>query len=247
MWKPMGLGGAMVGAVVAVVFVIPSSRHWVLGELRREPSYDGRHLSLWVEDLHSPDALKRAEVTEDGKAAVPDLRAALKDEEPRVRFNAALALSKIGPAAEAATMDLAEALEDEDALVRMDAAMALTHIGPGARDAVPALVEALNRDKNQIRVIGFSHTISHQIAMALGHIGPDAHAAVPALTEMLQESEWMSRSFAARALGQIGSEAKSALPDLRDLLEDNSEEVRRDVDSAIKLIDPTASARAGNK
>jgi TIR domain/HEAT repeats len=67
-----------------------------------------------------------------GRAAVPALTEALKDQAPYARSHAALALAGIGPAAADAVPALTEALKDQDAVVRYDAALALGGIGPAA-------------------------------------------------------------------------------------------------------------------
>src|SRR5690606_25019878 len=60
-----------------------------------------------------------------GTRAVPALRAALADDNGRVRRGAAYALGLIGPNAYKAVPDLTKALQDREALVRVYAARAL--------------------------------------------------------------------------------------------------------------------------
>src|SRR5262245_8418255 len=88
----------------------------------KEPTFEGKSLSAWVE--------------------------ALKDKDPKIRVQAAKALESIGPKAKAAVPALIDALKDESVLVRGPAAGALGGIGPEAKAAVPALVETL-KDKNE--------------------------------------------------------------------------------------------------
>jgi len=61
-----------------------------------------------------------------GKPAVEPLIAALKDKDSRVRYSAAWALGKIGD--KRAVEPLIAALKDKDSTVRRDAAWALTKI-----------------------------------------------------------------------------------------------------------------------
>ncbi len=75
-----------------------------------------------------------------GPSAVPPLVATLSDPNPRVRAEAARALSRIGSAAQAAVPQLIEQLQDPDRDVRQAAARALGQIGPAAAPAVPALI-----------------------------------------------------------------------------------------------------------
>jgi HEAT repeat protein len=103
-------------------------------EKQKEAVYQGKTVSQWVE--------------------------ALKDK--RLRFGAANALVRIGPAAVPA---LIEALKDKDRNVRRAAALALGKIGPATKDAVPALIEALKDKESYVRSAA---------AWALGKIGPEA-------------------------------------------------------------------------
>lgn len=87
----------------------------------KEPVFQDRTLSEWVEDLH---ALA-----------------------PYTRNKAAYAISGMGASAKAAVPALIEALHDPEAAVRYPVCVALREIGPDAKDAVPALKEALD-DRN---------------------------------------------------------------------------------------------------
>lgn len=206
--------GLMLLAALAVVFVVPGSRNVTVGYLRREPVIDNLPESYYVQALKSPKWETRRQAAfalgtlgKDGRGAVRALAVALHDDEPRVRFNAALALFKIGPegGAEGAVPDLSEALDDDVPLVRMDAAMALFRLGPAARAAVPALVAAVQRRDNRTLAPGipFGHTIREQAALALGRIGPDAREAVPVLRQALADDEPNMRGSAAEALHLI--------------------------------------------
>lgn len=87
----------------------------------KEPEFQDRPLSAWVEDLH-------------GMA-------------PYTRNQAAYAIGGMGPAAKSAVPALIEALKDPEATVRFPVCIALREIGPDAIAAVPALREALD-DRN---------------------------------------------------------------------------------------------------
>lgn len=92
------------------------------GKKAKEPQFDNRPLSSWLEDL---------------KAAAPQTRNA-----------AAYAISSMGPAAKAAVPSLINALDDPEPAVRFPVCVALREIGPEAKDAVPALTKALD-DRNE--------------------------------------------------------------------------------------------------
>ncbi len=104
-----------------------------------------------------------------GQEDVPTLIHKLKDRDKEVRFNAAYAVGKIGPAAKEAVPALIAALKDE---YRWVAASALGKIGPAA---VPALIAALKDEDGSVRV---------SAAFALGWIGP---AAFPSLIAALKD------------------------------------------------------------
>jgi HEAT repeat protein len=82
-----------------------------------------------------------------GRAAVPELAAALDDTDPGLQLAAAMALENVGPGAEGAVPALVRALGDRrDRRVRQAAAKALGAIGPAARAALPALTRELRRE-----------------------------------------------------------------------------------------------------
>lgn len=89
----------------------------------KEPGFDGRSLSSWVEDLN---------------ALAPSTRNA-----------AAYAISSMGPAGAPAVPALVKVLEDPDAppTVKYPVCVALREIGPAAKAAVPALTATLD-DRN---------------------------------------------------------------------------------------------------
>lgn len=84
-----------------------------------EPSYDGRSLSSWVEDLsglspytRSSAAYAIASMGPKGAPAVPTLIKGLDDSESTVRYSCALALREIGPDAKEAVEPLRKLLDD---------------------------------------------------------------------------------------------------------------------------------------
>ena len=153
------------------------------------------------------------------KAVIPALRAALGDNNPKVREASARALDKIGVDEEATRAALMERLKDSNAKVRNAAAVAiggeLGNIYPDVerlhtdcrwdavprlvkigKAAVPALVVTLNyQGRNSSSVRGGA-------AEALGKIG-DARAVEP-LIQALKDKDDDVRRNAAEALGKIG-------------------------------------------
>ena len=161
--------------------------------------------------------------------AVPQLRVALRDRKPEVRWRAAEALGKIGENARAAVPELNTMLKDRSPLVRVGAAGAICRIDPRTEaPAVAVLIEALQSDApwwirasaaESIRQLGAGGTqataglaamvcdetvnVRRPAARALAAIGPGAKEAVPALTEALGDEYLATGVAAARALVQI--------------------------------------------
>lgn len=142
---------------------------------------------------------------------VADLAALLKSNQPKVRYDAARSLKKIGVKAEPAIKPLIAALKDGGAptefniqymgpLVRDAASDALVRIG---RPAVPPLIEALNHKNPSTRAMA---------AMTLGKLGPRAKNSFAALTKKLDDPENWVRSNVVCAMGRVGAEPKVVVP-----------------------------------
>ncbi len=170
---------------------------------------------------------------EAARPAVPALFAALADPSESVRYEAAQALSRLGPT----LVDipaLAAALGSRDPYVRGFAAWALGNIGPEAAGAVPELVTALNEEDDTATVV----------AAALARIGPGAAEAVPALVASLRSRDAGRRWRAARTLGRIGPPAAGAVADLEAALKDPNEAVRLHAARALGRIGSAARPAA---
>jgi len=256
------------------VLVLALALGSALARQEKEPTYEGKPLSEWLKWLRSAEAKERraaafalsTEIGPEGKAAVPALIEALKDEDKDVRSCAAQALGDIGPEARSAGPALVEALKDKDPAVSFNAVQALSSIGPQAKAVVPALIEALKDPATRASAADVLGNIGPEAkaavpalldalkdkdantrasaAFALGSIGPEAKAAVPALTEALKEENASLRRSAVFALGSIGPGAKPAFPALRELLKDKTSEMRQAVTWALHQIDPKAAKEA---
>lgn len=151
--------------------------------------------------LVSVDELLREEAGEDLKGLsaearaklVPQLIASLKSREPEVRFHAARALGRIGPAASEAASELSMTFNDAgmNAAVGVTAAEAFARVSP---DPMPRLMAAL-KDKDL--------DTRRNVACALANLGPRAGAAVPLLKELAKDKDPELRQCALRALGVI--------------------------------------------
>lgn len=146
-----------------------------------------------------------------GPASVPALVRALRDPDPEMRRNVAVALDIVGGGW--------WHFPDGDSKLDL-------------RPALPALMTALQDPDPGVRAWA---------AQDIGDIGAAAGTAVPRLRTMLHGPDAESRGTACGALGAIGFAARDALPDLRHALGDSSPEVRRAARDAIVRIDRDAA------
>lgn len=142
-----------------------------------------------------------------GPASVPALARALRDPDPEMRRNVAVALDIVGGGW----------WHFPDGGSRLD-----------LRPALPALLTALRDSDPGVRAWA---------AQDISDLGGDAGTAVPRLRAMLHSADAESRGTACGALGAIGFAARGALPDLRHALSDSSPEVRQSARDAITRID----------
>lgn len=148
-----------------------------------------------------------------GPASVPALARALRDPDPEMRRDVAVALDVVGGGW----------WHFPDGGPKLD-----------LRPALPALLSALQDPDAGVRA---------WVAQDISDIGAAAATAVPRLRVMLSSPDAGSRGTACNALGAIGAAARAALPDLRRALEDASPEVRQSARGAIARIDRAAAAQ----
>jgi hypothetical protein len=142
-----------------------------------------------------------------GPASVPALARALRDPDPEMRRDAAVALDVVGGGWWHFT----------DGGSKLD-----------MRPALPALLAALQDADPGVRAWA---------AQDISDIGAAAATAVPHLRAMLHSPDPGSRSSACSALGAIGSAGQGALPELQHALNDSSPEVRQSARDAIVSIE----------
>lgn len=191
--------------------------------------------------------------TEEVKAVIPVVIAALKDSDTEVRLAATIAFQsmsftyygndsksnvKLIPELKAAIPVLIETLRDEDEQVRSNATTALGNMGQDAASLVPVIIKAL-KDKDE-----FVRSSAAQILGRIDVWGRNAEevaSAVPALIEALkQDKNAQVRSNAANALGWFGEKAASAVPALIEAL-------KNDLDLQVRSSAANALERIGEK
>jgi HEAT repeat protein len=134
-------------------------------------------------------------------------RAGLSNPDPRLRGQAAMALSEMGTAAAAAVPELTKTMADRNLNVRYWTGKALTAIGPQAAPAIPQLVATLGvypggpeNLEGPTRYYADARLVA---AQALGAIGPPAKGAVPALRKLLTDPDETVQVIAQEAIEKI--------------------------------------------
>lgn len=147
--------------------------------------------------------------------ALPELAAALTDEDPGVRavITCALAASQ----SPAACPALFTALTDKATLVRYAAVVTLCRQGSNYQGALAGLLKAAKDPAPAIRL---------HAAKALGKLGPAGREAAATLASLLQEDN-LIHIEAGQALQSLGPEAKEATPILVKMLKYPKDRQRR--------------------
>jgi HEAT repeat protein len=176
--------------------------------------------------------------------AIPALTDALSDKDRMVRFDTALSLEEMGPAASNAVPALTRVVaytgtgsETNDLFyLRAAAAVALGKIGPAATNALPALRAALHESDDYLR---------GQSAVAIWRISGDVDTTLPVLLHEMPATVEDSKWDWIIAVGEMGPRAKAAVPQLRiELQQDRHAWVLAYVTNAFRQIDPDAAAQA---
>lgn len=129
---------------------------------------------------------------------LPLLEKALRDEDKRVRSEAARQLCYLGWRAVPALEGLQKAQFDPALEVRQWATLAL---GEAAAEGVPALLKAAEGEDRAIRLLSIR---------VLGRMGPRGRRALPLLSRALTGSDWYARREAIEALAGLGKFAEPA-------------------------------------
>jgi HEAT repeat protein len=241
-----------------VVFLIP-----------KEPHYDGRPISAWIEDLTGPvnpqygavgsEALPKLIQQAPGGEIVPALRATLR----RGRSLFDTLYIKIHPHFPEILAKKFEAPNPvRDGQLRYRAALILYYIGPEARGAASELIGALQDPNPEVRRVA-ANTLGHfagdpkvirTLKGGLEDSNPSVRRAALAslsavqeesrITEfaarLLEDSDAGVRRDAAQLLKNLGSAATPAIPSLVNALRDENDDVLRFAAQALGRIGPKA-------
>lgn len=133
----------------------------------------------------SEAAVAIAAIGPEAAAAIPALQRLVADAKAAagVRYSAAYALGRIGPAAKESAADLRALTESDDDLMATVAVWAALKVAPEDKSlferAIPLLRRALRAERDVVRL---------EAAVALGDIGPAAGSAIPIL-ELVAEDD----------------------------------------------------------
>lgn len=228
------------------------------GRLPRPARRNDRDLMRWEIQEHAAAALKALGPA--AATAVPSLVECLKDNDKKVRSEAAEILGKTGVATKPVRDALLLALNDEESA--FNASHALGVLGrkeanvvyelievakskkkPAAYWAAVSFVELGEKSKPALPVLielcrNPTPDSDWEAVKAIGMIGTDAAPAVPALVRVLEAGGPWARKCAAISLGRIGPPAKAAIPALRDRHhKEDSNYTRADFARALWRID----------
>ncbi|MEM7154478.1 MAG: HEAT repeat domain-containing protein [Myxococcota bacterium] len=229
-----------------------------------DPSQHDRAAEMFIEGLGADDEKIRVVAAQGlvslgaaAKAAVPQLREAVKDDNEHVRKTSITALGLIGEPAATAVPELIAAIGDDKRLVRVEAINVLGTFGAQAMPAKSALLSGLgDKDKH----------VANAAANNIGKLGPevlpdlvlacqdqeakvrqwaiDAVALSPhvdadtidAMRKLLKHESWETRFRAAVALDRKDEVARRAVPELIAALKDPDDTVRVNATNALRTI-----------
>jgi HEAT repeat protein len=178
-----------------------------------------------VRGLQDPRTAYRASVaqtlswvcTPENKSAVPLLKEALVDPDPRVKVFAAQALWAVTHQPNEVLPTFRDMLHyQDDRGVRAEAARFLALLGAEARGARTDLRKALGDDEIQVQLYA---------AQALWQLDPEKETAdlvAPVLGKLLKTKDPAYRADAAQVLVNLGPRASPAIADLTDALKDKT-------------------------
>ncbi len=202
-------------ASVIVVFVVVAGI--ALFTFRsREPVYQERPLSAWLEDLDYGRPSFRRE-------AVPQAEEAVR----QIGTNAVPFLVRMTRCNDSPFRKKMVALCSKQSFIKFNfrppadtlqwrGALGIYVLGPTGKLAIPELINLLTNQHTWIR---------GRAAMALGKIGPDAKVAVPHLIKTLDDKDADVRACTCAGLSDLGPAAAEALPAIVNCLKETNHTV----------------------
>ncbi len=172
------------------------------------------------------------EIGPDAAEAIPSLMTILNDpnEGWRMIAGARGALLAMGERLAGEVPRLIDYLKSNDREDQQLGAVLLASIGPKGRAAVPALLKLAETGNGWVTV---------SVAQALWNIDRQTNAAVTIYTNVLQTTNSTEKQVALIYLRKMGAAARGAGPQLQAMLDDPDDLVRREVEAALREIDPS--------
>jgi hypothetical protein len=174
-------------------------------------------------------------------AAVPALSDLMRCRDENVRWRAARALARMGPAAMAAVPALLEAVYEESPPARVEAAEALVAIGPAREQVMPTVRRLLARGM----------TGDWFAVLSMHPLWRDDPEAACLLLRAARHDDPDVRNFAVCCLGDARLpnpvHAEQVVPLLLEALRDENQGIRLNAAAVLRKIDPDAAARAGTR
>jgi len=235
---------------------------WQLSQ-PREPMYEGRPLSYWLEGYNFDSRTETSEQSADlamreiGTNAIPTLLRMLQESDSplKVKFFALVERQSLIKVRHVTAVER-----------NYSAFKGFESLGASARVAVPVLIQIYGRNNSDetriftacslgaigpaakaavpILLSGLMATnpaVRFNAVLALGKIHSDAEMVLPYLTNALSDTNRSVRAFAFEALGDFGADAKPTVPLLIKFLNDPDPHLRKYALSALKQIDPQAA------
>ena len=148
---------------------------------------------------------------EEPKQKGPDGLKALKDEDPKIRYNSVALLGKLGAKAKLLAPVLLEMLDDPDLKVKLKVAETLWKLDPPpTTKVIPILKTALKDKDNELR--GMALSVAQQM-------GNKAKELMPEVRDALKDKNFGLRMRAVFVVGEMGASGKTAIPELIGILE----------------------------
>ena len=236
-------------------------------EQAKAQSYQGLGQAFDSHSANGSLALRRELLSEFGDDLAGLLTMALRDENRRLRLEAAEILGEIKPNDVAPRLVLLEAIKED--LLDSGPVHSLSEISRG-HSTIQTLIQLLDNENERVRAgilsvfaeqrCCFSPEITipaamralkdpsaavrHRAAYALLRGSLHAESAIPSLVEALKDSSPDVRRFCAKALGEIGPRAAEALPVLQELMiSDMDLDARSEMRRSAKKIAESANGR----
>ncbi len=185
----------------------------------REPRYEGKTLSIWLDQYgsnhwmhHDGDLDKEAQAALQhmGTNAAPNLLKMMSSRESSFKTNV---LGRV-PQSWLVLLHLPTVNEYQNQVgeCRRRGAFGFSALGPDAKPFIPALVRLLQDTNYDVRYVA---------VFALRCLGPVAREALPSLIKCLDDPEFTVRDDAVMSLGIIHEDPEHVVPLLRSFIEKN--------------------------